>query len=63
LVYFHGFRWFSDLTSVFAGKIVEKKKSQPSTEFSDWGEKMVRASREYPTLAAKNAAKMGHPDL
>jgi len=51
------------LTSVFAGKIVEKKKSQPSTEFSDWGEKMVRASREYPTLAAKNAAKMGHPDL
>jgi len=31
-----GVRGLGGLTSVFAGKIVEKKKSEFATEFSDW---------------------------
>jgi hypothetical protein len=42
---------------------LKKRRTNLQPEFSDWGEKTVRASREYPTLAAKDAAKMGHPDL
>ena len=29
LVCFHGVKWFGDLTSIFAGEIDEKRKSEP----------------------------------
>ncbi len=51
---------FGGLTSIFAGKIVEKKKNQPSTEFSD-REKRRFAPRANTHLSRKSAAKMGHP--
>jgi len=47
-----GVRGLGGLTSVFAGKIVEKKKSEFATEFSDW-EKRLFALRANTQLAAK----------
>jgi len=58
LACFHGVRWFGGLTSIFAGKSLKKRKPAFKRVLR-LGEKTVRASREYPTLAAKARRRWG----